>query len=119
MCIQTNSFTIGSSYTRLLKEHFVIANPQLKAAVIKCLEPYPQNLCNSAAVCIVYNNTSLNIISRDQATLMEDGNEEDLCVPSLFSVSLRIRFSSSIWNYPFNHSCFPNKRLMRDRVNVD
>ena len=29
--------------------------------------------------------------------------EHDLCVPSLFSVFLGLRFSTSIWNSPFNH----------------
>ena len=46
-------------------------------------------------------------------------DEQDLCVPSLFSVCLGIRFilrNTSIWNSPFNQSCVPNKRLMRDRV---
>ena len=36
--------------------------------------------------------------------------EQDLCMPSLFSICLGIRFNTSIWNSPVNHSCFPNKK---------
>ena len=47
---------------------------------------------------------------------MDDVNEQDLCVPSLFSVCLGIGFNTSIWNSPSNQSCFPNKGLRRHRV---
>ena len=47
---------------------------------------------------------------------MDDVNEQDLCVPSLFSVCLGIRFNTSIWNSPSNRSWFPNKGLRRHRV---
>ena len=41
---------------------------------------------------------------------MGNGNEQDLCKPSLFFVCLGIRFNTSI--------LFPNKRLRRDRVKL-
>ena len=36
----------------------------------------------------------------------------------LVSICLKIRFNTLIWNSPFNQSCFPKKRLMRDRVKM-
>ena len=49
---------------------------------------------------------------------MDDGNEQNLCMPCLFSICLGMRFNTLIWNSSFSQSCFPNERLRPERVKM-
>ena len=49
---------------------------------------------------------------------MDDGNDQDLCVPSLFSVSVVDKVQYFDLELSFNQSCAQIKRLKRVRVKM-
>ena len=49
---------------------------------------------------------------------MEDGNEQDLCVPSLYSISVVDKIQYEVLEFSFNQSCSQIKRLWCVRVKI-